>query len=306
MIRIIVLSILFVVFFGCKAGPPTGYEPLIESTLAVSCGLHPYKNVHKVFIETLYKCSDMSSSADCEGSYPSPIYGVNIVIMRDNDISYVALLSPAGFPHYEINIDSIRTGDVFNLNVYHPDYDSAWATITVPDSVSFDYISADSLDQNESTLSFEWSPAANAEGYDSHLFLILENDTNRYEIRMYDYVNIRDFTMRDDYPNKQTSLQYKIEDLTRQFSFLIAMGDVTEEQINSAEHIYLVLRVYSLDAAYYFSKLWENQPDEYSGFSTPLIHYSNIENGMGVFGSFWITESPKVFVSKDLVVSLFH
>lgn len=288
------------VFLGCQAAPPTGTASLSETTMAVTCGLDTRRDTHKVHVEELYDCS-VGSSEDCEDAWLRTLTGAEIEIARAGSV-YTATPVDWWYPYYKVTIGSIEPGQTFRLTVNHPDYEPVWSEITVPDSVHFTLVSLDSLTEDVSTLRFEWSPASNAEGYDSHLFLVVETDSVAYSAQLNDYFQEEaGYSVASDFsPSRETWSEFEPAEVIRQVSFIVR-EDIPEEIILNAEQAYLILKVFSLDEGYYYSKLRERQPDEYSGFSAPLIQYSNIENGVGVFGSFWVTNSSRVAIDESLI-----
>ncbi len=285
-------------FSGCMPEAPDYSRNPDETMLAVSCGLTPDDSVHIVHVESIYGCSEFSNE-DC-GDLGYRGYGIEgaQVEVRIHDTTYVGVQTGEVYISYQLNF-TIQSGDSIELWVTHPEYDPVWSSIIVPGEVTITH----SGDAQTSTgaLRFAWNVAPNAMGYDSHLYLLGVNDTSSLRIQLFDGFDPWESTTWDDPPSKERTCSVEISSVVQQVGFLMNIGELPPDFPTLYDSLFLQLEVWSLDETYYYTMLSQNAPDEYSGFSAHLTQFSNIENGVGVLGAFWITKSARIPFNRSLL-----
>lgn len=298
--KVIRWLILMGLFSGCMPETPDYPHDLDETMLAVSCGLTPDDSVHFVHVESIYGCSEFSNE-DC-GDLGYRSYGLEgaNVELRIHDTTYVGVQTGEVYIAYQVKV-AIQAEDSVELRASHPEYESVWSSIIVPGEVTIEH-SGDGQ-TSTSALHFSWDTAPYATGYDSYLYLLGISDTSSLRIRLFDGFDPWESTTWDDPPSKERTYSVNISSIIGQVDFLRNEGELPSGFPVMYDSLFLQLEVWSLDKAYYYTMLKQYAPDEYSGFSAPLTQFSNIEQGVGVFGSYWKSHSTPVPINKTLLIS---
>ncbi len=287
----ILLFLLLVIFIGCFPDH-SKYERIIDETMmAVSGWIQPGDSIHYIHVERLHECLSHGGYDDCEDADVHTGFGIDSALVhitiRDSVYMGVGAQIPQYYRYYATQFRAYP-GDTIELMVSHPDYESVWALAIVPSDIIVNQINE--IVNENAVLDFEWPDSENAVGFDSHLYLIGKKDTIVYRYQISDGW--------DERPNKRKSYSQKLGNVLEQIT---SLSFDTDEIIDNSDSLFLQLDVWLLDEAYYNTMLsLYGLKEEYSGFSAPLTQYSNIENGVGVFGAYWISRSAFIDVTGYL------
>lgn len=294
----ILLFLFTLVIIGCFPEPPDYVRELDETTLAVSGGFRQGDTTHYIYLESLYECSDYTPGECGDLSYHGNGIDSAFVQITIGDSIYIGKQTGQYYFKYEFDF-LINPGDTIDLFASHKDFESAWASIVVPNDVTVNQLNE--IENENSILDYTWSESENAVGFDSHLYLIGKNDSSEYRYQLYDSYEVEKdegwIVSWDEKPNKRKSYSKILGDAIEQIT---AFRFDTNEIINNSDSLFLQLDVWLLDEAYYNTMLSRYSTEEYSGFSAPLTQYSNIENGVGVICAYWISRSELIDVTGYL------
>ncbi|HQE95745.1 MAG TPA: DUF4249 family protein [Candidatus Marinimicrobia bacterium] len=312
------ISALFLLW-GCPAGPPTGPSTDISRNLSVNCLISPFEDSLKVFVskwnelseyEYEYPYSDYKKYPDywsvSGAKVKIAVDGNYLPVMEDSVKEYDNFGDVCHYYYYKFPNVDVHPGQHWELSVYHPDYDSLYAETVVPDSVELVEQPTDTIRESSGKLNFRWTQADGAEGYLPLLLFIAEKDDGEFwqqEIYLDWEIYYTDGepggSGTSAFPQKNREIQYSISSMIEEINYFIRYE---WSDFNNITQLYLQFYVYSMDEALYNIQRWEVQPDELSGFNAPIRVFSNVENGSGILGAFWRTDSPKIIIDKEFII----
>lgn len=307
----VLLACMFM-FPGCEAGPPSGPTISIADSMAVNGLLHPNAEEQMIFLSQWYQCSQNSTQPECPsanyydwsivGAEVSLISGENSWTAKEEPIDSLSIKYRREYlSSYNLTMPGVKPGQKFTLRVSHPDYQDVTAETIIPDSVIFEEEPCDTLIPNIPELTFSWSNAENTAGYLPVLYFVGETDSCYAYQQLYSDYNIQEKSFGEPQPDEASQTTYIAEDLLEQIRYFRHQHSDRWGDINNFDIYYVTLQVYSMSPSLFQTRQYGEQPDPVSSFNAPVNIYSNITNGGGTFGSYWITLSKKIVVLKSLL-----
>ena len=195
-----------------------------------------------------------------------------------------------------------KPGSTYSIDVNHIDYESVYATTTIPNDIEL--IAFDVVDHSNDTDTTVYNATLNVTFDDA------VNQRNYYRIRLFLHTEGQHwgednaFVNRKNYPlvlySNDPSLsqgipwdEYTFSGRTALFSDNLFNGDQKEisfdieyklEGIEYGDSLFLQFTSFSEDGYNYFNSIETNRGQFISPFGTePVPVYSNVENGIGIF-----------------------
>ena len=290
---IIILSLILA--YSCEPGNPIGSVPQKENELVIKSIFRPDKDK---------QCLIITSTNYFNAGYKYLDYdSVNIRILINDSTIYVKPSSSEVdqlYRRYWFN-KMISAGEKYTIICSHIDYKTVYGSFTVPSPV--DFIRPDTIiniQEFSDNIIFKWRGQKNTFGYYTKIYLYGSDNNNYFRLQLNDEQN-HDF-QHLSLPTPTKNNEYKL-DKEKLIKCLKSASSIDCVKLTDNYEIYLYARVYSLSVGA-FMQASELNPDQLSSFNSKVNKYSNIENGEGIVGSYWITSSPTIIINKKFINSI--
>jgi len=322
MVKKYILILFLTYLIHCPAEPPTGPETDIDNRLTLNCIINPKDQNQKIYLSRWYRCSEhYDESEECheESNYETwSVKGANIEISIDSVefmgqevcINQSDRYRYGYTTYYQFLSPEIKPGQKWEIEVIHPDFNKIYASAVIPDSVLIIKPVKDTLNLNCEAIDFEWTLSEYGYGFLPRLYLFaIYEGRVKLLIELLPYFNVQERVGIDPSPSRKPSIKYSTKSIYDQiydyFNLRIENGWITIEDIKQYNGFYLRLEVFSMNEALYHVLRYEYKPDELSGFNAPIQIFTNVKNGGGILGAYWVTTSKEIFIDKELIYELF-
>jgi len=279
-IKLSFIIILSIILYSCEKTVDNVDVPQQEPKLVVHCYISPEDSIINAYV---YLSVPIFSYYDLDNYTP-----VTNAIVKISDFSNEAQLLYNGFDRYTISANSfpILPGNNYRLSVSAPGYTSVEGFCKVPlyMNQTLQLLSVDSVKIDDYNYEYKYKTQFIDNNGEGDFYRIAGN-----MVIVYTYDSMYADTFSNIlYPKYgQEYFSDKTKDGEKILSELNYYKYYYEDKINSEEEIIsLCFILLTTDEHYYkFHKSLSNYTGD-DPFSEPTIVYSNIENGLGVFGAY--------------------